>query len=518
MNLIPTDGETQPDFAIRFHEATQSALPNTEERNQRCWEVWATATGEQEVQTARRYHKADEFRELRNVCVFAEHSLPSQKLGNGQFRKGVTYDKYALASMVNNMNSQLMDVGKCCPLTNGHTSENARDPQPEVLGFTGAYRLGMIGSNSPKWAIFADEYHRKDREQLMKYSIGRSVEILPLPDVHSRTIYPIAVLSAEEPRLDLPPARYCNRIEADGSVVEVERYQMALPGGSNVFVPSHGDTPDKYGDMTPEQELPQGIVKSVCEALWATAPFQYLIAKMEEDGKSGAVNPMVHQPPEIADMPVDNDGMGGMGMPSPDGMQGQSQPGGMMPPSAGSDMGAVAPQMPPEQDAGGMAPKPPFNKGMNPMAEDKQQYSKSAGLAELEARLAAVEAENKSLKAKLIGSERYSKLASLQSEGYELNLDKELAKATTATDEQFTVQVETIREHYRKSPTAVADFSTIAGVGRQNDLPSTGNGVDDLAEIDVKEVQKYALRHGVDYVTARETYIKEKAGSKKVAG
>jgi hypothetical protein len=285
-------------------------------------------------------------------------------------------------------------------------------------------------------------------------------------------------------------------------------------------MPSHNATPDRYGDMTPEQELPQGIVKSVCEALWATAPFQYLIAKMEEDGKSGATNPMVHQPPEMADMPVDDAAnMDGGGMQGQDpAMNGQPQPRGMTPPSAGSDMGAGAPQMPQEQDAGGMPKTMPFNKGTNPMADENEKYSKSAGLAALEARLDALESENKSLKAKLIGSERYSKLSSLAAEGYELNLTKELAKATTASDEQFEAQVETIREHYRKSPTAVADFSTIAGVGRQNDLPSTGNGVDDLGELDVKEVQKYALRNGLDYVSARETYIKEKATSKKVAG
>jgi hypothetical protein len=325
----------------------------------------------------------------------------------------------------------------------------------------------MIGSKTPKWAIFADEYHRKDREELMKYSVGRSVEILPLPDVHSRTIYPIAVLSAEEPRLDLPPARYCNRVDETGTIVEVERYQMALPGGSNVFMPQHGNTPDKYGDMTPEQELPQGIVKSVCEALWATAPFQYLIAKMEEDGQSGAVNPLVHQPPEMADMPVDNPDAQPGGMPGQDpAMQGQPQPGGMTPPSAGSDMGAAAPpQMPPKQDAGGMPSKPPFDKGSNPMADEKEQYSKSAGLAALEALLDALESENKSLKAKLVGSERYSKLSSLKAEGYELNMEKETARATTAPRTSTTAPARTTRR--TRSATAATAPRGSAGEPRQ---------------------------------------------------
>ena len=533
MHLKPKDGESQPDFALRFHEDAASEITNTDERNQKCFEIWRHATGEPEAVEARRYHKAEEFKELRNVCVFKEHTVPAQKLGNGTTRKGVTYDKYALASICKNMNDQLTEVGKCCPLTLGHTSENPKDPQPEVLGFTGSYRLGMVGNKKPKWAIFTDEFHRKDRSELMKYSVGRSVEILPLPDVHSRTFYPIAVLQTEEPRLDLPPARYskfvsstkyCNRLDEHGNTIEVERYEMALPGGNSVVLPKHvgSDDKDRYGEDSEMNNMPQSAVEQICQAIFQTAPFQYLIAKMEEDGKAGSVNPMVHQPPQMADMPMEDPdtqpgGMPGMPGMDPAAMQGQPQPGGMTPPDAGSDMGAGAPtQMPPKQFAGGNPNKPPFDKG-NPMADDNEKYSKSAGLQGLEARMEAMEAENKSLKAKLVGSERYSKLSGLKAEGFELNLDKELARATTASDEQFDSQVETIREHYRKSPTAVADFSTIAGVGKQAELPE-GSGIDELTAGDAQEVAKYALREGLGYGAARDRYMSDKKTGKNVAG
>jgi hypothetical protein len=224
----------------------------------------------------------------------------------------------------------------------------------------------------------------------------------------------------------------------------------------------------------------------------------------------------------MADMPMEDPdtqpgGMPGMPGQDPAAMQGQPQPGGMTPPDAGSDMGAGAPtQMPPKQFAGGNPNKPPFDKG-NPMADDNEKYSKSAGLQGLEARMEAMEAENKSLKAKLVGSERYSKLSGLKAEGFELNLDKELARATTASDEQFDSQVETIREHYRKSPTAVADFSTIAGVGKQAELPE-GSGIDELTAGDAQEVAKYALREGLGYGAARDRYMSDKKTGKNVAG
>ena len=197
---------------------------------------------------------------------------------------------------------------------------------------------------------------------------------------------------------------------------------------------------------------------------------------------------------------------------------GQPQPGGN-PLDAGSDMGAGAPQqMPPKLDAGGPMNKPPFDKGSNPMADDKEQYSKSAGLQALEARIVALEAENAGMKAKLIGSERYSKLAKLKSDGYEFDVQGELSRVSTQSDEQFTQHCETIEKYYRKSPAAVADFSAIAGVGKQGELPEAGNGVDELTAADVDSVMKYARKHDIDYVTARERYCSDKKSGKNTAG
>ena len=510
-SIVPKDGESQPDFAIRFHQSLMTEIPNTSERNQKCFEAWRSHVGDEpEVAEARRYHKSSEFLERRDIPVFEEHEIPARKTCDGRTIPAVKYDRKALASICKNMNEQIADVGKFCPITNGHTSDNRTDPEPEVLGYTGAYRLGMIGNKKPRYAIFTDEYHRKDRDELLRGRRGRSVEVLPLPDVHKRSFYPIAALGADEPRLNLPPARYFNRPSEHGDI-EVERYMMIAPGGNNTFVP--GDDRDKYGD---EEELPSSLIKSIMEAFVNSAIGQYITAKMEEDGKAGSPNPLVHQAPEMADMPIEDGGQ--PGMPGADPM-GQPQPGGS-PLDAGSDMGAGAPNsmMPPKPDAGGPPNKPPFDKGSNPMADEKEQYSKSAGLQALEARIIALEAENAGMKAKLIGSERYSKLAKLKSDGYEFDVQCELGRVSTQTDEQFAQHCETIEKYYRKSPAAVADFSAIAGVGKQGELPDVGNGVDELTAADVDGVMKYARKHDVDYVTARERYCAEKKSGKNTAG
>ena len=508
---IPKDGELQPDFAIRFHESMMDKIPNTEARTQRCFEVWRSTVGDEpEVATARRYHKSEEFQERRDIPVFEEHEIPSRKSKDGKRTiPAVKYDRKALAAICKNMNDAIEDVGKFCPITNGHTSDNRNDPEPEVLAYSGAYRLGMIGNKKPRYAIFADEYHRKDKEEILKGRRGRSVEVLPLPDVHSRSFYPIAALGADEPRLNLPPARYFNRPGENGEDIEVERYMMVAPGGNSTFIPSAGnDDRDKYGD---EQELPQQLIRSVCEAIFASAPFQYVIGLMEQDGKSGSPTPLVHQAPPMADMPAEDPGMPGQ--------PGQSQPGAPSP-IAGADMNAGSdPAMqPPSQDAGGCDPsKPPFQKGNGTMPDEKDQYSKSAGLQALEARLQAIEAENASLKAKLIGSERYSKLSNLKAQGFEFDVQGELGRVATQTDEQFAAHCETIEKYYRKSPTAVADFSELLGTGRQNDLPSD-NGIDELSAEDAKAVAKYSLREGIGYGAARDRYIAEKKTNKNAAG
>lgn len=506
----PKDGEMQPDFAIRFHESMMDDVPNTDERNQMCLEAWRDSVGDEpEVGIARKYHKSDEYDERRDIPVFEEHVIPERMSKDGKRKiPSVKYDKRALASICKNMNAAIADVGKFCPITNGHTSDDPKDPEPEVLAYTGAYRLGMIGNTKPRYAIFADEYHRKDRADIMKGRRGRSVEVLPIPDVHKRSFYPIAALGADEPRLNLPPARYAK--DAAGETYEVERYMMVAPGGNSTFIPD--DDRQKYGDCNSNGPLSPEVIRQLMEAFTQTSYFQWIIGKMEEEGKAGSVNPLVHQPPQMADMPADNQ-LGGD--PNLAGPIGPAQDAAKTP-----GFGGIPTNSP--EDTSGMGDpagdsKPTNEQGKKMSEQNTEKYSKSAGLQAIEDRLAKLEteneqtkAENAALKAKLVGAERYSKLSGLAAQGIEMDLTEEMEVVATQSDEQFDKYCKRISDKYRRSPSAVADFSAFHQAGRKTSPDAKPqNEFDTLTEDQNEEVVKYALNNGLDYIAARERYIKE---------
>lgn len=512
--LVPKDGEMQPDFAIRFHESMMDAVPNTDERNRLCFDVWRKHKGDEpEVLAARKYHKAEEYDERRDIPVFCEHEIPARVSKTGKKLPAVRYDKKSLASIAKNMNRKIEDVGRFCPITNGHTSDDPNKPTPEVVGYAGAFRLGMIGNKKPRWALFNDEYHRKDRADVLRHARGRSVEILPVPDVHQREFYPIAVLSADEPRLELPPARYALKTEANGEQVEVERYAMVMPGGNSTFIPS-----DKYGDEQKDVDLPTGTIRALLTALMQSQPMQWVLSKMEQEGATGGVSPLVHQAPEMAKPELDDvqQGMPAGGSPDASGM-----PPGGSPPGVPQNTGVLPPATQPKPPlpsggpaGGGGMPNPQFPPKGKPNMEDQDKYSK------IEERLAKLESENQTLRDELnkeraqrIGVSRYSVLAELARE-FELNLDKEKDRTASMTDDQFGDHVSVIKEHYRRRPETVADYSAIAGAGRQTDL--TGSG-EELSKDESDNVVKYAMQHGMDYVEARDRYMADKKAG-KIAG
>jgi hypothetical protein len=301
---------------------------------------------------------------------------------------------------------------------------------------------------------------------------------------------------------------------------------MVAPGGASTFIPDADK--QKYGDdQQNDMPIPLASLKQIMEAFTQTAVFQWAVGKMEEEGKSGAVNPLVHQPPQMADMPVDDAGQPGA-QPQMPGQEPDQDDMGDVPDEDWSEdeentSGPIGPETS-QQGADGGSKKPPF-KGNDQMTEQTpakpDQYSqKSAGLQALEDRIAAVEAENAGLRAKLIGAERYSKLSSLKSQGVELDMDSELKKVATQSDEQFAGHVETIEKYYRRSPAAVADFSELHGAGRQSHVGSgPANDIDILSQGEVEQVVKYAEKHNINnYTEARERYAKEKTVKAPVAG
>jgi len=146
---------------------------------------------------ARKKFPAAEFVDAGEVCVFAEHETVDSE-GNP-----VRFSRCDLVEIVDRCNARILDTGDFAPLTDGHnpSAENIASgaKEPEVLGYDGPFRLGVIGEANPRSAIFAREWHYKDRHEIVKRKPRRSVEYW----TSKRHFDPIAALGATTPRLDI---------------------------------------------------------------------------------------------------------------------------------------------------------------------------------------------------------------------------------------------------------------------------------------------------------------------------
>lgn len=481
--LLPKDGESQCDYAIRFHESLMTEVPNTDERNRLCFDTWRQHNGEEpEVVTARETHDAEQYDEVRDIPVFEEHQTPERATPDGSKFPAEMYDRKALASIATNMNNRISDIRSFSPITAGHTSDDPKSGDPEILGYGGTVRLGMIGNKKPRWALFQDEYHRKDKKASLGDRRGRSVEMWKYQRMQDRFWYPVAALGANAPRLDLPPARYAK--DSSEQEVLVERYMMVAPGGNNTAAPSHVDA---YGDQ-PEQNLPQATIRAIMEAIMQSAPMQWVLARMQEDGVTGAVKPMVTQPPEI-------EGPGQTPTPTP-----LATPQAQGPPDMADTASAPAAE---ETDSG--TPK-----------ADKDKFELAEIIEKQNETIAALQAEIAAEKAHRIGAARYSKLNELSRE-FMVDVAKECDRTKGMTDEQFDSHCGVIRENYQRRPDMVADYSFALGSGRQNDI-TPESGAAELERSDVEAIVKYARNHGVGYDVARDKYISTKKAEAAQAG
>jgi hypothetical protein len=146
-----------------------------------------------------------------------------------------------------NQNRRIREAGLYPPLIDRHTG--GQDPQadPQIIGYSANFRIGMFGDQQQKFGIFGDEFHKPKFQNVADNKPRRSVELMRYADSRRNFFDPIACLGAEAPRLDIPPAYYAS-VEEEG--VTVERYSVmapasVLPGGSNTYLPGN-DERNKY--------------------------------------------------------------------------------------------------------------------------------------------------------------------------------------------------------------------------------------------------------------------------------
>jgi hypothetical protein len=239
-SLAPMQGESERAFVRRAHQSLMQTVPNPDQRNQIVWNAWDQSNGNPLRDRARGMFTQDIYRHVPSVAYFHEHSTI------GRDGSPHVYGFDDLANIVDGQN-QRADTDCYSAIASHHTSDLHKGPrfEPETVGYAGVYRLGMIGHTQPKWAVFADEFHKKDQADLFDKRRRRSVEVLRFKDGRPPVLDPIATLGADSPRLNLPVARY----EQENAVVE--RYSFVAPaavGATSSYVPKL----DKYEQAPPQ--------------------------------------------------------------------------------------------------------------------------------------------------------------------------------------------------------------------------------------------------------------------------
>lgn len=333
----PKPSETEEQFSVRAHRELMDTIPDWRERNSAVWNAWDSDRGLSRVEeVARANFPANRFIRSPGHCYFVEHekAVFDQKTGEKTVKKFGVKD---LCEILRANSFRALERESFAAITDGHTIQptesNPNPPVPDVLAYAGNYRMGMIGRDEPKFAIFGDEFHDRSKVDRLAGKPRRSIELLTMRGTGERFFDPIAALGAHAPQLPMP-AKYTADHE---DAAEVERYQFLMedvvsvdrfqysPSGSNTFIPSpEKNSAAEQENANPESGQMNGItnedIAQIVEAIMSTPQFQWV----EQQMKGGTASPGAGAPP---------------GMPAADPTMGGMPPSGGMPPGGPQDDG-----------------------------------------------------------------------------------------------------------------------------------------------------------------------------------
>jgi len=329
--IIPMLGETQSSYFIRASKALRQSIPSVNRRTVEILRAWKQSQNDQDLRDkAAAMFPADKFEHFGPRCIFLEHTVPES--GDGS-RPEIHYGQKELQKLVDWANYRIRNSENFAALSDGHTpsqdEKSAGAQDPEVLGYSGPFYLGLLGDMKPQWAIYADEWvHTSDVPRFEKLQ-RRSPEVWANEPIEQRTMDPIAALGAATPRLDSGMNPYCRRATDDRLVMRYSmafsessvpsKYAAVTPGPTNVFVPSAGKkkrtktTVDYSGDSdmplptTGQDDQSQPDLAAVVgQAIQAVIPsiVQAVVAQIQ-GGTDGEAPP--------GDLETDADDAAGMG-------------------------------------------------------------------------------------------------------------------------------------------------------------------------------------------------------------
>lgn len=249
----PEPGETQPQYAVRFHSVMQEKIPLTDYRNRLMLALWKKY-GQQnpliEHQVQQRFGgQSKRYKRVENVAEFTEHRTKHK--GRDGEERPVIYDRRALEAVLNRCNERIADTGDFSPISDGHTPVEEGGKMPDVLGYAGPFYLGQIGNTNPRWAIFADEWHDQSEAARLEKLRRRSPEVWMEERMEDRFLDPVAALGAETPRLDMGWSGYSRT--RDGRQVMKYSGPAVFPGQFNTSPAGGGK--DKKQRYAPENAM-----------------------------------------------------------------------------------------------------------------------------------------------------------------------------------------------------------------------------------------------------------------------
>jgi hypothetical protein len=242
---IPTQDESFERYSIRAHQALLESGLEPDERSQLVRYAWHQHRGLTEAEeVAQKTFDPEKYRYVPDVVVFAEHETVDKQ---GRPRK---YGLKELAQIVRDNNARVTSRGVFPAISDGHTSNpgDAVKRDPEILGWSGPCRLGIVDRKKPVWGILTDEYHIKEACPILDRKPRRSVELWTFRNGAEMHFDPVAAIGAEAPRLPLP-MRYsigASVANDEQDAPTLDKYSVSQIEGGEVEKYTYTSSVEKY--------------------------------------------------------------------------------------------------------------------------------------------------------------------------------------------------------------------------------------------------------------------------------
>ena len=515
----PAPHELEEDYTIRAHYALMQAIPDPMQRNRVVWDAWESARGNQGRAEAQQKFAAEQYDAKPDICLWHEHETETVGPdGKPMVRKN---DVERLRAIVQENNHRIADTEAYTALIDKHTlrpgESDKVSARPKTLGFIGPFRLGMIGKVEPRFAIFGDEYHRKDKAEVLADRPRRSVEVLTLKANGRAYIDPVAAIS-EAPRLPLPVAQYSLEETDEG---EVERFEApavpAMPGGGNTYLPGFGGKKKRehYSEPQPMPMDPPAqdinapaaggvTLKQILDALNAMPQFQWINEQMQQ--QAAQLPPGMEQAKDGDGDGVVNDGMPGQApAPNPEPVPPQPQYGmqPMVSPTQGAYQGATryeSNEQPERYTAEQIDQIVERYDAMQTRVQELEQTNETLQErnAEMYDAISEMRQENAMMQRATVNAQREAILKELHAKAPQfVELEEELDRClysadSNMSDETFVERVAMIEKFAAKVPEMVTPMVPAGEAPTPRTASRPGRDLEKEAAIDAKSREIYA--------------------------